>query len=155
MKHITSLVLVLGIIVVPQAAFGQVCPAGETPATRPGCTLADTTDTSVATPGSNASQKGWTTGLSNGTTGGVSQLTPTAIIKNIINYALAIVGFLGVLGFIISGIMYLVSAGDEKSAEKAKGYMVNSIIGVIVALLGYVVMAAISTLLVGGNSSNL
>ncbi len=84
---------------------------------------------------------------------GVSTSTPTGILTNIINYALAIIGFLGVLGFIISGIMYLVSAGDESQAEKAKGYMVNSIIGVIIALLGYVVMAAISTLLGAGGAT--
>ncbi|MDD5083931.1 MAG: hypothetical protein PHT88_03295 [Candidatus Moranbacteria bacterium] len=85
---------------------------------------------------------------------GVSTSTPTDILTNIINYALAIIGFLGVLGFIISGIMYLVSAGDEAMAEKAKNNMVYAIIGVIVALLGYVVMAAISTLLSAGGANN-
>ncbi len=119
MKNIASLALVLAIVVLPQVAFG----AG------------NTTD-------------GWNTGLNtNANSIGVSKKTPTDIIKNVINYALAIIGFLGVLGFIISGIMYLVSAGDEGAAEKAKGYMVNSIIGVVVALLGFVIMNAVSTLL--------
>jgi hypothetical protein len=85
---------------------------------------------------------------------GVSTSTPTAILTNVVNYALAIIGFLGVLGFIIAGIMYLVSAGDEAKAEKAKGYMVNCIIGIVIALLGYVVMAAISTLLGAGGASS-
>ncbi len=84
---------------------------------------------------------------------GVSTSTPTSILTNIINYALAIIGFLGVLGFIIAGIMYLISAGDETLAEKAKGYMVNAIIGVVVALLGYVIMAAISALLGAGGAT--
>jgi uncharacterized membrane protein YjgN (DUF898 family) len=122
-KHIASFALVLSLMIAPQVAFG-LTNAG-----------------------------GWANGLENGQTGGVSTQTPTTIITNIINYALAIIGFLGVLGFIISGIMYLVSAGDESMAEKAKGYMVNSIIGVIVALLGYVVMAAISTLLGAGGAT--
>jgi uncharacterized membrane protein YjgN (DUF898 family) len=122
-KHIASLAVVFAIVVAPQAAFG-LTNAG-----------------------------GWSNGLSNGQTGGVSTQTPTTIITNIINYALAIIGFLGVLGFIISGIMYLVAAGDEGMAEKAKSNMVNSIIGVIVALLGYVVMAAISTLLSAGGAT--
>lgn len=125
MKHIASFALVLAIIVVPQIAFGATINE----------------------------QGGWTKGLANGTTGEVSQLTPTVIIKNVINYALAIIGFLGVLGFIVAGIMYLVSAGDETLAEKAKGYMVNAIIGVVVALLGYVIMAAISTLLAAGGAT--
>jgi uncharacterized membrane protein YjgN (DUF898 family) len=90
---------------------------------------------------------------SNAASFGVSTSTPTTILTNIINYALAIVGFLGVLGFIIAGIMYLLAAGDEDTAKKAKGYMVNSIIGIVVALLGYVVMAAISTLLGAGGAT--
>jgi hypothetical protein len=84
---------------------------------------------------------------------GLSTATPTTILSAVINYALAIIGFLGVLAFIISGIMYLVSAGDEKTASKAKGYMVYAIIGVVVALIGYVVMAAISSLLGAGGST--
>jgi hypothetical protein len=122
MKHIASFALVLALVIVPQVSFA-LTNAG-----------------------------GWSDGLKNGQTGGVSQQTPTTIITNVINYALAIIGFLGVLAFIISGIMYLVSAGDEKAAEKAKANMVNAIIGVVVALLGYVVMAAISGLL--GASQN-
>ena len=85
---------------------------------------------------------------------GVSTSTFSGILTNIINYALAIVGFLGVLGFVISGIMYLVSAGDDDLAKKSKGYMVNSIIGITVALLGYVIMAAISTLLGAGGATS-
>ena len=84
---------------------------------------------------------------------GVATSTPSSILINIINYALAILGFLGILGFIIAGVMYILSAGDEASAKKAKGYMVNSIIGVIIALLGYVVIAAISTLLGAGGAT--
>ena len=124
-KHVASFVFVLTMIVVPQIVFGATL----------------------------GQQGGWSQGLTNGQTGGVSTQTPTAIITNIINYALAIIGFLGVLGFIIAGIMYLVSAGNEDTAEKAKSYMVNSIIGVIIALLGYVVMAAISTLLGAGGAT--
>lgn len=126
MKNIASLALVLAIVVLPQVAFGAT----------------------------NREQAGWEQGLVNGQTGGVSRSTPTEIITRVINYALAIIGFLGVLGFIISGIMYLVSAGDEGAAEKAKGYMVNSIIGVVVALLGFVIMNAVSTLLLAGRSND-
>ena len=140
MKRIASLMLVLGVIVVPQFVFSVSSAAAQTKA-----------ELEAATKQGNASGFDVADDRVGGAAFGVAGTgqTPTAIIKNIINYALAIVGFLGVLGFIISGIMYLVSAGDEGQAEKAKGYMVNSIIGVIVALLGYVVMAAVSTLLIG------
>lgn len=85
---------------------------------------------------------------------GISTQTPTVILTNIINYALSILGLLGVLGFIIAGMMYLLSGGSEDQVERAKRYMVNSIIGLIVALLGYVVMAAISTLLGAGGADS-
>ena len=84
---------------------------------------------------------------------GVSTSTPTAILTAVINYALALIGFLGVLGFVIAGIMYLISGGDETMTAKAKSYMISCIIGVIIALLGYVVMAAISSLLGAGGST--
>lgn len=83
---------------------------------------------------------------------GVSTSTPSSILMNIVNYALALIGILGILGFIIAGIMYLLSAGDEDVAKRAKGYMVNAIIGVIVALIGFVLIAAISTLLGAGGA---
>ena len=85
---------------------------------------------------------------------GISTSTTTEILANVINYALAIIGFLGVLGFIISGIMYLVSAGDEKGTEKAKTNIKYSVIGITVALIGYVIMYAISTLLGAGGADN-
>ena len=127
-KHIASFALVLSIAIVPQVVFGAMTNQQG--------------GFDVGTVGDNAANFG------------IAKSTPTEILTNIINYALALIGFLGVLGFIISGIMYLVSAGDEGAAEKAKGYMVNSIIGVIIALLGYVVIAAISTLLGGGGATN-
>ena len=132
-SHVASMAFMGMLIMIPQVAFGLVDKQGNE------ITLGKFDITTV---------NGQATAV------GVSTSTTSAILTNIVNYALAIIGFLGVLGFIISGIMYLVSAGDEKLAEKAKGYMVNSIIGITVALLGYVVMAAISTLLGAGNIDN-
>lgn len=71
------------------------------------------------------------------------------IIATIIEWLLAIFGLLGILGFVISGVMYLVSAGDEDMAKRAKKGLIYSIIGIIVGLSGYVVMQAISGLLTG------
>jgi hypothetical protein len=71
------------------------------------------------------------------------------IIWGILNWLLAIVGFAGVIGFAIAGIMYLTSAGGEDQIKLAKKAMVNSIYGVVVALLGLVVINAADTLLRG------
>lgn len=60
---------------------------------------------------------------------------------------LAILGAIGVIGFVISGILYLTAAGDDKQMEKAKNAMKWSIIGVIVALSGVVILQAATWML--------
>ncbi len=71
------------------------------------------------------------------------------IIGNLLMWLLGIFGFVGVIGFVISGIMYLVAAGDEDMIGKAKKAMTYSIIGVVVGLLGVVVIQAINLALNG------
>jgi hypothetical protein len=70
-----------------------------------------------------------------------------SIIQNIMFYLLAILGFIAVIGFVISGILYLVAAGDETRQEQAKRAMIYSITGVIVGLVGLVILYAAQKLL--------
>lgn len=76
----------------------------------------------------------------------------SGIIKNIMNWMLGIVGVLGVIGFAIAGILYLTAAGDEERIATAKKAMTWSIVGVVVALLGLVILKAAETML-GGSST--
>jgi len=62
-------------------------------------------------------------------------------------WALGLLGFFAVIGFVISGIMYLVAAGDEDQQKKAKKAMYYSITGVIVGLIGLVVIYAVQKML--------
>lgn len=78
--------------------------------------------------------------------------TITGIVSAFVMWILALFGFIGIIGFVISGIMYLLAAGDEGQAEKAKEAMKYSIIGVIVGLIGYVVLQAVNTWLNAGAS---
>ncbi len=78
--------------------------------------------------------------------------TISGIITQIMRWLLMLVGILGVIGFAIAGILYLTAAGDETRIEQAKKALTMSIIGVIVALLGLVILNAVSTML-GGTSS--
>ncbi len=71
------------------------------------------------------------------------------IITNGMNYLLILVGVLGVIGFVIAGIIYLTAAGDEDQIERGKRTMINSIIGIIVALLGIIVLTAVKSMLGG------
>ncbi len=81
---------------------------------------------------------------------GLPSATIPVIVEGLVRWLLYIFGFLAIISFLISGIMYLTAAGDEKTQEKAKNQMKWSIIGVIVGLAGLVVIAAIDNLLRGG-----
>lgn len=91
-----------------------------------------------------------------GTTNYQSSGLPTGtiyqIISSTLSWLLAILGFIAVIGFVIAGILYLTAAGNETQAEKAKNAMTYSIIGVIVALMGYVIIQAVNSWL--GTSAN-
>ena len=71
------------------------------------------------------------------------------ILLNLMEWILGIVGFFAIIGFSISGIMYLTSSGDEERQKKAKSAMLYSIIGVVVALGGYVIWTAVQEMLEG------
>lgn len=71
----------------------------------------------------------------------------TDIVRNFMRWILIIVGLLGVIGFAIAGVLYLTAAGDDERIKSAKSAMLYSIIGVVVALLGLVVMNAVYNLL--------
>ena len=71
------------------------------------------------------------------------------IIQNIMLWLLGILGFVAVIGFVISGILYLVAAGDEDAQARAKRAMIYSITGVIVGLAGLVILYAAQRLLAG------
>ncbi|EKD58848.1 MAG: hypothetical protein ACD_56C00039G0005 [uncultured bacterium] len=75
------------------------------------------------------------------------------IITSGMNWLLIVVGILGVIGFVIAGIIYLTAAGDEGQIDRGKRTMINSIIGIIVALLGVIIIQAVKGLL-GGNSKS-
>lgn len=69
------------------------------------------------------------------------------IATGAMNWLLIIVGILGVIGFVIAGIIYLTAAGDEEQIGKGKKAMIYSIVGVIVALLGVVIINAVKAML--------
>ncbi len=65
------------------------------------------------------------------------------------NWLLIILGSLAIIAFIISGIQYLIAAWDEEMMETGKRNMKYSIMGVIVALSGLVIVKAVDAALFG------
>ena len=83
---------------------------------------------------------------------GSSGLTNTSvydIVKAVMNWLLLILTILAVIGFIISGLMFIFSGGSDERAGKAKKYLTYSLIGIAVALIGYIAIRLINTLLQG------
>jgi hypothetical protein len=73
------------------------------------------------------------------------------IVFNLASWMLLILGSIAIIGFVISGILYLTAAGDDERMETAKKGMIYSIIGVVVGLLGYVIVQAVDSWLGGGS----
>jgi hypothetical protein len=103
----------------------------------------------VGSSGTLSGYGGW--GLSNPY--GLPQGSILGILSNLLFWLLSIFAIMGVIGFVISGIIYLVSAGDDTTIERAKTTMKYSILGIIVGLSGFVIMQAVASLL-GGASKN-
>lgn len=105
----------------------------------PSFTYAQTDPAPCATP--------WECGLANAGSAGLPDGSIYNIISATLSWLLAILGFIAIIAFVISGILYLTSAGNEGQAEQAKNAMKYAIIGVVVALIGYVVVQAVDTFL--------
>jgi glucose uptake protein GlcU len=73
-----------------------------------------------------------------------------AIIVKIINWLLGILAGLAVLMIVVAGIMYITSQGDEGRVDSAKKWLTYAIVGLVVALLGYVIVAAVGNALGAG-----
>lgn len=77
---------------------------------------------------------------------GLGDMSVFDFLQGLMNWFLGIIGALTVIAFVISGIQYLTSAGDEKMAETAKRNMTYAIIGLVIALAGLIIVNAVAGL---------
>ena len=80
---------------------------------------------------------------------GLSEAPVITIVINVMQWILGIFGFIALIAFAVSGIQYLISAGNETAIETAKRNMKWSIIGVVVGLGGLVIVWAVDWALRG------
>lgn len=69
------------------------------------------------------------------------------VLQNILNTILALLALLAVLGFVISGVMFITAGGNDDRLKSAKAWLLYSIVGIVVALIGYIVVGFISGIL--------
>jgi len=86
-------------------------------------------------------------GLKDNPGAGGSATDFAVVIGKIVTWLLGFVGALAVLMIIVAGIMYLTSGGDEGRVEKAKQWLIYAIVGLIVALLGWVIVNSVISIL--------
>jgi cytochrome bd-type quinol oxidase subunit 2 len=67
----------------------------------------------------------------------------TSVLGTYINVFLGIVGIVAVGYLIYGGFRYITSAGNEETAESAKKTIQNSIIGLVIIILSYVIVTVI------------
>ncbi|MCK9378896.1 MAG: pilin [Candidatus Moranbacteria bacterium] len=74
------------------------------------------------------------------------------ILINVMQWLLGIFGVAAIIAFIISGLQYIMSTGEQTAMEKAKRNMLYSIIGVAVGLAGLLIVMAINSMLAGSTT---
>lgn len=74
-------------------------------------------------------------------------LSLSQIALNFLNFLLAIVGILALIMFIIGGITFLTSAGDEDRYKTGKKIVTYAVIGIAVSLAALVIVKQIANLL--------
>ncbi len=83
------------------------------------------------------------------TSSGISGETNVfSVLSYVIKWLLALSAMLAMGAIVWGGITYILSLGDESKAEHAKTIIKYAVVGVVVILLSYVIIAFIQTLLI-------
>ncbi|HAV11088.1 MAG TPA: hypothetical protein DCX32_00860 [Candidatus Moranbacteria bacterium] len=80
---------------------------------------------------------------------GLSEVGVLDILAGLLSWLFALFSILAIMAFVISGMQYLVSAGDTGMIEVAKRNMNWSVVGIIVGLSGFLILKAVSAALSG------
>jgi len=70
-----------------------------------------------------------------------------AVVAKLIDWALYISGAIAVIYVIYGGYRYLMSGGNEETATKARQTVYNALIGLIIIILAYVIVNAVTNLI--------
>jgi hypothetical protein len=74
----------------------------------------------------------------------VQNTDPQTVAGKIVNFLLVLAGSLAVIFLIVGGIRYIISSGSPDGIEKAKKTITYAIIGIIVIILSYIIVAILN-----------
>jgi len=72
----------------------------------------------------------------------------TVLLAKIVNILLYFAGIIAVIFVIIGGYRYMTAGGNEETAGKGRKTMVNAIIGLVIIILSYVIINAVTNFLI-------
>lgn len=75
------------------------------------------------------------------------------ILLSVIEWAIILIGIIGVIIFIYAGFMYLTSQGESDRIEQAKRIVLWGVVGIAVSILGLIAVRTVDDLLRGNGSS--
>lgn len=70
---------------------------------------------------------------------------PVAFVGRIYAIGLGVIGLVGLLYIIIGGYYILTSRGDPQQLEKGRSFILNSIIGIFLAIFGFVFIQIVTS----------
>ena len=94
--------------------------------------------------GAGGSAGGWLSGINIiNTQSGLSNATSQQFLKNVLNWGTGVLAVLFMTAMVASGIIMVVSIGNQSAFDTAKKWLTYSIIGLIIALLAFVIINTI------------
>jgi len=79
--------------------------------------------------------------------------SPQKVIGNAIQFLLLIAGALAVVYLIYGGVLYITAGGDAEKATKGRTAIINSIIGIVIIALAYVIVTWVGNAILTGSSN--
>lgn len=72
-----------------------------------------------------------------------------SFILDVINFAITIMGSIAIILFIIAGFMFMLGQGNQQKIDEAKDVIKYAAIGLVVALLSYIIAIFVQSIFVG------
>lgn len=78
--------------------------------------------------------------------GPIDEAQPLSVgLANILDFLLAIIGVVAIIGLVLAGFLYFSAAGDMRQVALAKKATLAGVTGIVIALGGYVLIRTVAT----------
>lgn len=69
----------------------------------------------------------------------------SSILGNVLNFLLSTIGVLGIIGLVVSGLIYITAGGDTEQMRTAKNAMIASVTGMVIALASLILTGQVAS----------